>query len=395
MIKPISQVGPIRLPLKIANKEHIFILNYYSFKNGRWLSAQYENTPIDDYVPFRIESACVFGHVLHSVKCDCGFQLDKALSIFSELRKGCLIYAIDQDARGLGIEAHFKIYNMQQNMNMDTPEVFKTLNAKWDNRDYSPVEYILNHLNIKKVKLLSNNESRKQFLLGIGIELKEERIEMSLNNYNMATLMLEKEDLGYHWSFKTHKDWLLPIQNKVIDNEDIRYCRIVENNVKVYYEQYTNENDLGKKILSEINIEEAKEKQLIVYLTDLPRYDELELYSKIGVYFIVVPFSTIPSLLQQRAKELNLLIQDWERTNKYTKIRKQWHLISVQSEIAIYQKDTSLLVYNINPFDTSILLKNLAEDDYKIKSKNCIEFNSLTLKDCEQIIVKYESAFKN
>ena len=57
MFKLISQVGPIRLPLKIGNKEHFFILNYFAFDDGRWVSAQYENTPVNDYVPLRIESA--------------------------------------------------------------------------------------------------------------------------------------------------------------------------------------------------------------------------------------------------------------------------------------------------------------------------------------------------
>ena len=62
---------------------------------------------------------------MHSQQCDCGYQLDEALRRIVQRQGGLVIYGIDQDARGLGIEKHFRIYDYRQNHHLDTDEVYK------------------------------------------------------------------------------------------------------------------------------------------------------------------------------------------------------------------------------------------------------------------------------
>lgn len=352
---PEEIVGEIILPLKIDGEEVKFHLFYFSFNQDRWIAALLGKPSDEQYFPLRIESACVFGHVFHSSQCDCGFQLDEAFARIKKVGKGVVIYAIDHDARGLGILSHFKIYHYRQKEQLDTEEVYERLGKPLDSRDYSPVSFILRYLKIENILLMSNNPSRRKFLLDHGFNVKNELIEADLTNFNMATLMLEKEDLGYNWSFKTHLEWLTPIQNKVESDWDLSAGIIVKANEEIIAQYESKDWDIAEGLAEKIKYSE----NIVVYLTDLPRVDELSTYAKMGLFFIVVPFPVIPSWLQERAKEYNLFVQDWGRKNKYKEVRPQWNLIFESEKISAYQrkhqlryclKDKNLKDHFINAF---------------------------------------------
>ncbi|WP_281886253.1 hypothetical protein [Paenibacillus sp. YYML68] len=330
--------GPIKLPLKIGNSTHNFELKYFEYSGERYAVACLGEVSQDEYIPLRIESACLFGHVFNSDKCDCGFQLKEALKRIAEHKKGMVIYAIDQDARGLGIESHFRIYVMRQHENLDTDELYNRLGSPVDARNYEHVADILQSYNIKKILLMSNNRHRREFLTEKGFQLEIEPIEAPLNFNNMATLMLEKEDLPYDFHFKTHSDWLKSIQEEVDGDLNATVIQIISGTEEVILHSKVLETwNLASEVTKNLTNNDLKSNDSnIIYLTDFPRIDELESYSAIGAKMIVLPFSEIPSWLYNEAEKHKIIIQDWGRKNKYVIERPQWNLLKDYQFMHVY-----------------------------------------------------------
>jgi GTP cyclohydrolase II len=339
--------GPVSLPLRTPGRETGYELWYFSFGGQRWVAACCG--PITDGapVPLRIESACLFGHVLHSAKCDCGYQLDEALRRIAELGRGVVVYGVDQDARGLGIEAHFRIYVMRQRENLDTDAVYERLGAPVDARTYEPVAVILRHLGVQRVRLLSNNPSRKRFLEESGFAVEVEALEAPLDVHNMSTLMLEKEDLGYTWSFKTHGDWLQSLQQRVVHDPDTSAAQLVrgqERPVALYEDR--GEWSCASGLAAAADGQAApRARDMTVYLTDLPRVDELPVYGSLGAYFVVVPFPEIPRYLRDAEAAAGVRLQDWgRRQNRYQEPRPQWSFALAEGGRHWYVRDGAVRV---------------------------------------------------
>jgi hypothetical protein len=261
---------------------------------------------------------------------------------FQRIRKegfGVVIYGIDQDARGLGIASHYSIYDLRQNENLDTEAVFEKLDAKLDNRDYTAVAKILRYLNIQKIKLLSNNAKRLAFLQENGFAVEREILEAPLDRYNMATMMLEKEDLGYQWSFKTHAEWLIPIQASVEDQPHLSGGRIVVNNTNVIAEWVGEGWDVAKHLRESVDDEMVKNQSCVAYLTDYPRIDELKAYFAMNITLIVMPYTEFPNYLVAEAKKYGIKLQDWARENRYSSERPQWHYVGLENMQHVYEKN--------------------------------------------------------
>ncbi|WP_052941422.1 hypothetical protein [Chromobacterium subtsugae] len=329
-------VGPVRLPLKIDDSVNYFQLHYFEFQGKRWACAALGDLAAQDAVPLRIESACFFGHVMHSQQCDCGFQLDEAFRRISQRQGGLVIYGIDQDARGLGIEKHFRIYDYRQNHQLDTDEVYQRFHAPLDSRSYEAVAAILRFLKVENILLMSNNRARLEFLREQGFRVERDQIEAPLTRYNMATMMLEKEDLAYQWSFQTHGDWLRPLQDQAEAHPDRRAARIVRDNQQVVAEWQGDSWDVARHLLAGLAPQPAGE--LVIYLSDLPRLDELAAYAATSARFVVVPFATLPGYLETEARRLGIKLQDWGRENKYAQPRPQWQLEDQTDDSHVYRR---------------------------------------------------------
>lgn len=343
-----GHVGPITLPLQIDDSTLYYTLNYYDFNGARWASAHYGTITGDQKPSLRIESACFFGHVFNSQQCDCGYQLQEAFRRIAERGDGVVIYAIDQDARGLGIKSHFKIYDYRQNENLDSDELFKRLHAPLDSRSYAPVKDILNFLNVTSITLMSNNVGRYEFLKKNGFDVIKDPLEAPMTPYNMATLMLEKEDMGYKFSFNTHRDWLRLIQSKVDGNSRLYAGSIVKDNDEVVFEWLGEQWDFAKHLLDNTDEFYQDQAEYIVYLTDLPKIEELDRFADFGCKFIVVPFNPIPKELQSHAMSMGVKIQDWERENKYQHPRPQWQRIAENNGVSTYQRGELRIAVNAN-----------------------------------------------
>ncbi len=403
--------GPVKLPLKINKEYSEFNLWYFEFNGDRWVACIKGELNPDNFIPLRIESACIFGHVFYSDKCDCGYQLDKALERIHNIGTGIVIYGIDQDARGLGIADHFHIYVLRQLENLDTDGVYERLNKPVDARNYDPVAVILNKFNIKKILLLSNNRKRIKFLKENGFEIQNEKLEAPLTKNNMPTLMLEKEDLEYDFSFKTHGDWLNPIQEKVDGQQNTTIAQLVMGTHALIEEAIIdtkNQWGIAYKLYEKYkNIQTKSNTEFIAYSTDFPRIDELPIYKQLGVTTLVVPFANIPNWLRIAGEKNNIHIQDWERKNKYKYSREQWNLVQQTVHFDVYIKGNRIRYVQLKNKENVLSLDNIkylyekafrnvpCEYIDELKDKNCqwvefelIDTNSTNEWD-EKLIAKY------
>jgi len=144
----------------------------------------------------RVHSSCFTGDILHSLRCDCGEQLEAAMEMVEREGKGCVLY-MNQEGRGIGLLNKLKAYKLQEE-GKDTVEANLALGFKMDERDYGVGAQILRYLGITKLRLLSNNPRKRAGLLGYGIEIQETvPIEMPANPYNEFYLKTKRDKLGH------------------------------------------------------------------------------------------------------------------------------------------------------------------------------------------------------
>lgn len=131
----------------------------------------------------RVHSECMTGDVFHSYRCDCGEQKDRSLSMISESGNGIFIY-LRQEGRGIGLYEKIKSYILQEK-GYDTHEANIILGHKPDYREYSWVKTVLDHLEVKEIKLITNNPSKVSDISRLGIKVVE-RIPLVIesNHYN-------------------------------------------------------------------------------------------------------------------------------------------------------------------------------------------------------------------
>ena len=110
---------------------------------------------IDETMPLRIHSACLTGDVLHSLRCDCGDQLDKSFEHMNKKKRGIIIY-LPQEGRGIGLVNKIKAYSLQ-GIGLNTFEANKKLDLPVDNRSYDICIDILRDFGIRNIELLTNN----------------------------------------------------------------------------------------------------------------------------------------------------------------------------------------------------------------------------------------------
>lgn len=150
----------------------------------------------DDEVLVRVHSECLTGDVFGSLRCDCGQQLEKAMSIISKEGKGVIVY-LRQEGRGIGLINKLMAYELQDS-GRDTVEANVELGFKVDNRDYGIGAQILHDLGLKKIRVLTNNPGKFVGLKGYGLEIVDRvPIEVRPNAQNLKYLRTKKEKLGH------------------------------------------------------------------------------------------------------------------------------------------------------------------------------------------------------
>jgi 3,4-dihydroxy 2-butanone 4-phosphate synthase/GTP cyclohydrolase II len=151
----------------------------------------------DEPVLVRVHSSCLTGDILGSLRCDCGDQLHNAMQMVEAAGKGVVLY-MNQEGRGIGLLNKLKAYKLQEG-GMDTVEANLHLGFPMDNRDYGVGAQILRALNIKKIKLISNNPKKRAALNGYGLEITEAvPLIIEPNVYNAKYLQTKKDKMGHN-----------------------------------------------------------------------------------------------------------------------------------------------------------------------------------------------------
>ncbi len=150
----------------------------------------------DEPVLVRVHSSCFTGDILHSLRCDCGDQLEKAMEMVQEAGKGVVLY-MNQEGRGIGLLNKLKAYKLQEE-GKDTVEANLALGFKMDQRDYGVGAQILRYLGVSKMKLMSNNPKKRAGIVGFGLEIVENvPIEIKPNKHNEFYLQTKRDKMGH------------------------------------------------------------------------------------------------------------------------------------------------------------------------------------------------------
>ncbi|MCK4984871.1 MAG: bifunctional 3,4-dihydroxy-2-butanone-4-phosphate synthase/GTP cyclohydrolase II [Desulfobacterales bacterium] len=144
----------------------------------------------------RVHSECLTGDIFGSLRCDCGLQLEQAMTMIEKEGSGVLLY-IRQEGRGIGLVNKIKAYALQD-QGLDTVEANEELGFKPDMRSYGIGAQILVDLGVRKMKLMTNNPKKMVGLDGYGLRIVEQvPIEVPANEYNRCYLECKKLKMGH------------------------------------------------------------------------------------------------------------------------------------------------------------------------------------------------------
>ncbi|HXU36313.1 MAG TPA: GTP cyclohydrolase II [Blastocatellia bacterium] len=143
----------------------------------------------------RIHSQCLTGDVFHSLKCDCGRQLDHAMKLIQKEGRGVIVYQ-QQEGRGIGITNKIRAYELQD-AGQDTVEANLSLGFEADLRQYECCVNILKQLGLRRVRLMSNNPDKLAALVEAGFKVERVPIEVESDEKTADYLKTKKEKLGH------------------------------------------------------------------------------------------------------------------------------------------------------------------------------------------------------
>lgn len=167
---------------KNTGEEHIALIK------GQWEEGE--------HVLVRVHSSCITGDIFGSCRCDCGPQLHRSMEMIQEEGKGVIVY-MNQEGRGIGLINKLHAYKLQE-QGVDTVDANLQLGFKPDLRDYGIGAQILRHLGITKMRLLSNNPTKRAGLVGYGLEVVENvPIEIIPNLHNESYLRTKRDRMGH------------------------------------------------------------------------------------------------------------------------------------------------------------------------------------------------------
>ena len=144
----------------------------------------------------RVHSECLTGDVFHSLRCDCGEQLESALAMIEQEGTGVLLY-LSQEGRGIGLLNKLRAYKLQEE-GLDTVDANLRLGLPADLRDYGIGAQILVDLGLTSIRILTNNPKKISGLAGYGLSVADQiPIQHAPNPHNEAYLRAKREKLGH------------------------------------------------------------------------------------------------------------------------------------------------------------------------------------------------------
>ena len=153
----------------------------------------------------RVHSECLTGDVFHSMRCDCGEQLQQALVQIASKECGVLLY-LAQEGRGIGLLNKLRAYELQE-QGLDTVEANTKLGFPADGRDYGIGNQILADLGLTTIRILTNNPKKLTGIDGFGLTVVEQvPIEIPPNAENRRYLAAKRDKLGHRLHHQDIRD---------------------------------------------------------------------------------------------------------------------------------------------------------------------------------------------
>ncbi len=176
---------------------HFHLIPFRQTSNGLEHMALIKGTwKEDEPILVRVHSSCATGDILGSMRCDCGEQLHEAMRMIEKEGKGVVIY-MQQEGRGIGLMNKIAAYKLQE-QGMDTVDANVHLGFKPDERDYGCGAQMLRHLGVHKMRLMTNNPTKRVGLEAYGLEIVENvAIEVSPNKYDKKYLATKRDRMGH------------------------------------------------------------------------------------------------------------------------------------------------------------------------------------------------------
>ncbi len=184
----------VKLPTAYGNFQMIpFLQKATGHEHVALIKGEWEE---EEPILVRVHSSCVTGDIFGSMRCECGDQLHKALEMIEKEERGVLIY-LNQEGRGIGLMAKAEAYKLQE-QGYDTVDANLHLGYQADERDYGVGAQILRSLNVKKMRLMTNNPKKRIGLESYGLEVVENvPLEISPNKYNHFYMETKKKRMGH------------------------------------------------------------------------------------------------------------------------------------------------------------------------------------------------------
>jgi 3,4-dihydroxy 2-butanone 4-phosphate synthase/GTP cyclohydrolase II len=192
--KLVQRVAEAKLPTPFGNFR---VIAYKSSTDpAEHLALVMGDVATDEPVLVRVHSQCLTGDVFHSLRCDCGEQIEMSMKRIAEEGRGVVLY-MRQEGRGIGIHNKIKAYALQDN-GMDTVEANLSLGFKADHRDYGVGAQILADLGIHSMRLMTNNPKKISGLESYGLKIVEQLpITTEPNPYNRRYLRTKQKKMGH------------------------------------------------------------------------------------------------------------------------------------------------------------------------------------------------------
>jgi 3,4-dihydroxy 2-butanone 4-phosphate synthase/GTP cyclohydrolase II len=190
----IERIAEANLPTEFGNFR---VVGFRQLDTGEEIVALVKGQPSNTMpVLIRIHSQCLTGDVFHSIKCDCGRQLQQAMELIEQEGCGAIIYQL-QEGRGIGLMNKIRAYALQD-QGQDTVEANLSLGFDADMRDYEVCAEVIKRLGIGAVRLLSNNPDKIEGLRSAGVEVVERvSIEVEADQTSIGYLKTKREKLGH------------------------------------------------------------------------------------------------------------------------------------------------------------------------------------------------------
>ncbi|WP_328542831.1 bifunctional 3,4-dihydroxy-2-butanone-4-phosphate synthase/GTP cyclohydrolase II [Streptomyces sp. NBC_00371] len=151
----------------------------------------------DDDVLVRVHSECLTGDVFHSLRCDCGPQLEESMRRITEEGRGIVVYLRGHEGRGIGLLSKLRAYELQER-GRDTLDANLELGLPADSRDYAAGAQILEDLGVRGLRLLTNNPDKTDALLRHGLKVvARESMPVQAGEHNLRYLRTKRDRMGH------------------------------------------------------------------------------------------------------------------------------------------------------------------------------------------------------